>query len=295
VIVDQMGARRSKLTYDHLPKGTVMGMSFHSNSLMEEIKLGQSSRAVKIFKGDLSDEEVFSYLTLLNNNEEKRGLSLILEDKENESVPRDENLWIQLKETTGFQPGSLSRIITKIQNMDQNFEILNLMSEIYLASFIEINQNLKDYRSNLSTEDAKGSFNNFLISASNSLHFQRSLNPQDSLKKYWDCRFVVCDDEQILEDEELQEEHKHENFQGIPLSNPKALSKPVARGLMKIFNYFSLFLYLRYIWRILSRQKEKTRFKIFYEVTKISQILSWKVDHLRSSSFHFFLIIYVLI
>jgi len=238
MIVDQMGSRRSKLTYDDLPLGTVMGMSFHSNSLMEEINLGQSSAAVEIFKGELGDDEVVSYLTILNKGEEKKGLSLILEDKEKiESVPRAENLWIQLKETSGFQPGSLSRIIAKSQNMDQKTEILKLMSDIQLATFTETKKNLKDYRSNLSTDDAKNSFDNFLISASNSFHFQRSLTPQDSLQKYWDCRFVVCDDEQILEDKELQEnqeEHKQENFQGIPLSNPKALSKPVADAMFEV-------------------------------------------------------------
>ena len=80
VIVDQMGATGSKLTKDDLPKGTVMGLSYHSKSLMEDIKLGHSDKEVMVFKGELKDDEVVSYLNLLNKNGEKEGLSSILKD-----------------------------------------------------------------------------------------------------------------------------------------------------------------------------------------------------------------------
>jgi len=235
MIVDQMGSRRSKLTYDHLPKGTVMGMSFHSDSLMNQIRLSQSSAAVEIFKGELSDEEVVSYLTILNKGEEKRGLSLILEDKKKiESVPRDENLWIQLKETSGFQPGLLSKILNKVKEMvsmddiDCRGEIKRIIKLFYNQKFAEVFKLSGGFYGIVEhNSDLKKGFLDFLLIASRSYHMNKPMTPRESNKDSWDCRFVVCDDIRDLSEIPASED--------IPLTNPRALSKPVADAMFQVY------------------------------------------------------------
>jgi len=233
MIVDQMCAIDSQLSRFHLSKGTVMGMSFHLKNLSEEIRLGHSSRAVEVFKGELSDEEVVSYLTILNKGEEKRGLSLILEDKEKiESVSRDENLWIQLKETTGFQPGGLINILDKVgktesmDDIDYRGEIKMICQERYEEVF----EKVKDLLGIYFHEEIKDRFKGFEnASKFMNLSFQSYHNkiPINHLlhEMYCDYRFVVCDDLQKTRD----------RFEGFPLTNPRALSKPVADAMFQVY------------------------------------------------------------
>jgi hypothetical protein len=203
-------------------------MSFHSRSLIEDISLGHSPTAVKVFKGELSDEEVVSYIKILN--EDKKGLNLILEDKNISS--RNDNLWIQLKETTGFQPGTLSNIlneVVEIESMDEidcRSEIRRLCQEKYDEKHKSIFDAITVfYTGNIVSDNLEGhnSFVNFLLSASQSYHSNMSLNPS-SPPEFWDYRFIVCED--------LQDTKK--NIEGIPLANPKALSKPVADAMFQV-------------------------------------------------------------
>jgi len=273
-----MGSNRSKLTYDHLPKGTVMGMSFHLKNLAEEIRLGHSSLEVEVFKGELSDEEVVSYLTLLNKGEEKRGLSLILEDKENiESMSRDENfehenLWIQLKETSGFQPGALSRLLSKVVSLKNKTGMLHCIQNEYLAKYLEVHHSLQSFALNLENAPmATDFFRKFLLSSATSFEFNILTNPTHT--DCWDCRYVVCDDarkvkmghqdgveneEMKVDDVESEDESEDDedddvgyslfdegtenltldpqnSFEGIPLMFPRATSKPAADAMKKVF------------------------------------------------------------
>ena len=233
MIVDQMCEIRSKLTYDHLPQGTVMGMSFHSDKLIDQIRLCHSPRAVEVFKGELSDEEVVSYLTILNKGEEKRGLRLILEDKEKiESVQRDENLWIQLKETTGFQPGGLSNILDKVGDTE-SMDDIDCRGEIKMICqerYEEVFEKVKDLLGIYFYEEIKCIYQGFEYSCKflhSSFQSYHSKIPTDHRLSeiYCDYRFVVCDDLQKTRD----------RFEGFPLTNPRALSKPVADAMFHVY------------------------------------------------------------
>jgi len=238
MIVDQICEIRSTLTYHHLPQGTVFGVTFSSKSNTKYLSLGHSSKAVDVFKGELSDEEVASYLTILNNKEEK-GLSLILEDKENiESVQRDENLWIQLKETTGFQPGGLINILEKVvsieyvEDMKCREDIKRFCQERYEEIFEKVKSETTYF---LTHHFHRGSiFNNseytdFLQIASNNYLKGRNY---DSNASYWDCRYILYDDKAICIDSNSK--IKDNSTEGIPFLSPKAISKPVADAMWEV-------------------------------------------------------------
>jgi len=230
-----MGDKKEYITRYHLPKGSVMGMDLHSIDLVEEISIGHTNKAVKVFKGQLSDEEVVSYIKILNKEHEKKGLSLILEDKVGmETSSKNKNLWIQLKEITGFQQGGLSIILDRVIKMESTdpvecrVKIFSMLERRYKKMYEYSRNEIGSYHSkNISGSDQRAHFFvNFLKSASQSFLVRNAPPIYDSHSEYWDYRFVVCED--------LQKKSK-KKVEGIPLTNPRAISKPVADAMYEVY------------------------------------------------------------
>ena len=163
-----MFSKHSELELKDLPSNIVVGMSFHSQNLLGKLSQGHVNTRPIIFKGELRDQEVVAYMKCLNQSN-RVGLELILSDKENTNS--EENLWIHLKETTGFQPGSLTHILSKVCEMKLREDIENFIQEEALLKFMNVQDALKVYRQDFFTGQKQNNFfNNFLLSASNSYY-----------------------------------------------------------------------------------------------------------------------------
>jgi len=233
VVVGQMENIDRMLTHVNLPRGSVMGNCSLSQNTLEEISIGHTNKAVKVFKGELSDEEVVSYIKILNKEHEKKGLSLILEDKEG-MESSSKNLWIQLKEITGFQHGGLSIILDRVIKMESTdpvecrVKIFSMLERRYKKIYDYSCNEIGSYHSkNIGGSSQRAHFFvNFLRSASQSFLMRNAPPISDSHSEYWDYQFVVCED--------LQKKSK-KKIEGIPLTNPRAISKPVADAMYEVY------------------------------------------------------------